>query len=102
MKSFRGQNPQPGTAISYVLAAPVAGDVRVAVADAQGTSVREMNGTNKAGLNRVRFDPRATPPAGRGARPVPAVAPGTYTVTLSAGGRAYTTKVVVEADRLGR
>jgi hypothetical protein len=69
-KHFRGQNPDPGTAISYWLKGN-AGDVRVTISDITGREIRVLEGPKTAGLHRVRWDMRAGPPpqgrAGQGA-----------------------------------
>jgi hypothetical protein len=115
-KHFQGQNPPRGTAISYHLKGPVAGDVKIAISDITGKVLRDLPGTNVAGINRVPWPLTANPPqlppgAGRGFgggggrggfNQGPPVEPGTYLVKLSAGGKDYTTKVVVEADDMGR
>ncbi len=66
-KYFRGDNPAPGTAISYYLKSVPAGDVKITISDITGRVVREMAGTKDAGLNRVPWNLRGNPPAG-GAR----------------------------------
>jgi photosystem II stability/assembly factor-like uncharacterized protein len=63
-KVFRAPNPDPGTAINYWLKAD-AGSVRVDISDVTGRVVRTIDGTKSAGLNRVRWNLQATPPAGR-------------------------------------
>jgi photosystem II stability/assembly factor-like uncharacterized protein len=66
-KHFRGQNPAPGTAISYWLKGN-ANDVRVSISDITGREIRVIEGPKTSGLHRVRWDMRAGPPqAGRGA-----------------------------------
>ena len=70
-KHFRGQNPEPGTAISYWLKGN-ADDVRVSITDITGREIRVIDGPKTAGLHRVRWDMRAGAPPGRGA---PARAP---------------------------
>jgi photosystem II stability/assembly factor-like uncharacterized protein len=118
-KHFVAQNPPRGPAISYFLKGPVAGDVKIAISDITGKVLRDLPGTNVAGINRVQWTLTANPPqlppglAGRGFgggggggrggfNQGPPVEPGTYLVKLSAGGKDYTTKVVVEADDMGR
>jgi hypothetical protein len=64
-KNFRGQNPDPGTAISYWLKGD-AGNVRVDISDVTGRVVRTIEGAKGPGLNRVRWNLQGTPP-GRGA-----------------------------------
>jgi len=64
-KHFRGQNPDPGTAITYWLKGN-ANDVKVTVTDITGREVRVIDGPKTAGMNRVRWDLRAAAPQGRG------------------------------------
>jgi photosystem II stability/assembly factor-like uncharacterized protein len=114
-KYFAGQNPEPGTLISYYLKSAAAGDVTISISDVTGRVVRTIQGTKDAGLNRVRWDFRGNPPQrpanlpeglpaqfGRALRQGPPVEVGTYLVKLSVGGKDLTTRVVVEADDLGR
>jgi len=60
-KNFRGENPEPGSAISYWLRGN-AQDVRVSIRDITGREVRSLEGPKNAGLNRVRWDLRANAP----------------------------------------
>jgi len=110
-KHFQGENPAPGTAISYYLKAAASGDVQITISDISGEVVRTLDGTKDAGLNRVQWDLRRSPPqmpAGanipnqfrRFARQGAPVEPGAYLVKLSVGGKDYTTTVTVEADSL--
>jgi photosystem II stability/assembly factor-like uncharacterized protein len=113
-KHFQGVNPQPGTAISYYLKAAATGDVKIAITDYAGKVVRQMDGTKDAGLNRVQWNLRGTPPAagagrgggggggGRGGQGGASIDPGTYLLKLSVGGKDFTSKVVVEADEIVR
>src|SRR5262249_34514633 len=67
-KNFRGENPEPGSAISYWLKGN-AQDVRVSIRDITGREVRSLEGPKNAGLNRVRWDLRANaPPRGTAAQ----------------------------------
>ncbi len=115
-KLFRGENPQPGTAISYYLKTAATGDVKIVISDYAGKVVREINGPKDAGLNRVQWNLRGNPPAagaggagrggggggGGGGRGGfgggAALEPGAYLVKLTVGGKDYTAKVVIEAD----
>jgi hypothetical protein len=117
-KFFRGENPQPGTAISYYLKTAATGDVKITISDYAGKVVREITGPKDAGLNRVQWNLRGNPPAaaaggggrgggggggGGGGRGGfggggAALEPGSYLVKLTVGGKDYTTKVVIEAD----
>ena len=69
-KNFRGQNPDPGTAISYWLKGD-AGNVRIDISDVTGRVVRTHRRPEERGLNRVRWDLRGNPPQ-RGAGAAPA------------------------------
>src|SRR5207245_5478315 len=53
-KNFRGQNPDPGTPISYWLKGN-ASAVQITIADITGNVVRTIEGTKNAGLNRVQW-----------------------------------------------
>jgi hypothetical protein len=115
-KTFRGENPLAGTAVSYYLKAAPQGDVKIAISDYTGRVVRTLDGTRNVGLNRVQWNLRATPPA----RPAGAggfggggggfggtfagvpLDPGAYVVRLSAGGKDYTSKLIIEADDFGK
>jgi len=61
-KHFRGQNPDPGTAISYWLKGN-ASDVKITVSDITGREVRTLDGSKSAGLNRVRWNLQRSPAA---------------------------------------
>ncbi|HTK30114.1 MAG TPA: hypothetical protein VL309_11200, partial [Vicinamibacterales bacterium] len=56
-KRFVGENPPPGTTISYYLKSAKP-DVRLAVIDKAGAVVRELTATRDAGINRVQWDLR--------------------------------------------
>jgi hypothetical protein len=111
-KYFAGENPPRGASISYFLKSAPSGDVTIAIADASGRTLRTIQGTKRAGLNRVMWNLQAGPPpgqapptgsgrggggGGRGGGGAP-VDPGTYRVSLSAGGRTLTTAVTVMED----
>jgi photosystem II stability/assembly factor-like uncharacterized protein len=108
-KHFQGSNPQPGTAISYLLKSVPSGDVKIAITDITGKVLRNLNGTKEAGLNRVQWNLRGDAPprqggpggrggGGRGAFAGPPIQPGAYLVKLSVGGKEYTKQVQVEED----
>ncbi len=109
-KHFRGQNPQPGTAISYYLPINVSGDVSLTITEMSGEIVRTLTGSGDRGINRVQWDLRGDPPAqpaaaaqgggrgGGGQRRGPPVELGTYLVTLEVGGMEMTRSIVVEPD----
>ncbi len=117
-----GQNPSYGAAITYYLKSVPAGDVRIKIENAKGETVRTLNGTKTAGLNRVtwnlegeqttevrmRTSPAYAPeikvgPDGtRNAPGAPRMSillpPGTYTVKLSAAGQELSQPLVVKKD----
>ena len=114
-KNFRGQNPDAGTAISYWLKGS-ASAVQIAITDTSGNTVRTIEGTKNAGLNRVQwtlqrgsagaggFPPGAPPGAqgrGRGGFGGAVVGAGTYLVKVTVDGRVIGAKTItVEADSL--
>jgi hypothetical protein len=117
-KLYRGNNPQPGTAISYYLKTAPSGDVKITISDYTGKVIRTIVGTKEAGLNRMQWNLRGDPPARPANLPPgfggggggggggfggffnigPVIEPGTYAVKLSVNGKDYTTKAIVEAD----
>ncbi len=124
-KHFRGENPEPGTAISYYLKSVPQGEVNIVISDTSGTVVRELRGTNDVGLNRVQWNFGSVPPqpagAGRagtggqaaqaaaargggrggGGRGIP-VEPGTYMAKITISGKDFYKPIIVEPDNLGR
>ena len=116
-KLFRGNNPAPGTAVSYYLKSVPAGDVKITISDYTGKVIRNLATTKEAGLNRVQWNLRGDPPPRPANLPPgfgggggggggfgglfnvgPIVEPGTYSLKLSVNGKDYSTKVIVEAD----
>jgi photosystem II stability/assembly factor-like uncharacterized protein len=106
-KHFEGENPPPGTAISYYLKTKPSGDVKVAISDIDGKVLRELTGTGEPGINRVQWDLRGTPPKrpanlppgfGRRGLVGPTIEPGVYVVKLTVGGKQYRTKLTIRAD----
>ncbi|MGQ0539488.1 MAG: VPS10 domain-containing protein [Gemmatimonadaceae bacterium] len=116
-----GQNPPYGAAINYWLRSESKDSVRLEIADGGGRVVRTMKGPAKAGVNRVWWDllgdrtkearvrtsPLYSPhiTVGADGRPAPAVqryavllAPGTYTVRLTAAGRTESQTIEVRKD----
>jgi hypothetical protein len=107
-KRWRGENPPSGAMINYLLGPGVTGDATITVTDLAGRTVRGLTGSNKAGLNRVRWDLRgdppprpATAPAGP-PQPGPVVEPGTYLVKLAIAGKELVKPLIVEEDVWGR
>ena len=116
-----GQNPPYGASLNYWLKAESKDSASFTVADAAGKTVRTFKGSTKAGINRAWWDLRydqtreaklRTAPlyaseitvadTGRNApdgyRLNNLVPPGTYSVKLSVGGKAYTQKLEVRKD----
>jgi photosystem II stability/assembly factor-like uncharacterized protein len=117
-----GKNPLYGAAIAYFLASAPSGDVTLTVDDATGRTVRKLTATKEPGINRVWWDLRyeqtpeirlRTAPLfapetklnAEGFRTLPAggrlgvlAAPGTYTVTLSVGGKMLKQPLTVRKD----
>jgi hypothetical protein len=107
---FAGENAPRGTYISYHLRGAASGDVKITITDVAGRVVRNLDGTKDAGINRVLWNMAPNPPPGgaQGGRGggggggfggQQAVAPGTYTVTLTAGGTTLSKQVQVLEDR---
>jgi hypothetical protein len=88
-------NEYDGMVINYWSREAVATGARVAITDASGRQVAQLQGQVRVGLNRVQWNmtetlATAAPPAGRGGRGGgrgggPLVAAGDYRVTLEVG-----------------
>lgn len=109
-KHFQGRNPDPGTAIAYHLKTAATADVKITISDITGKVVRELTGPKDAGLHRVQWNLRGTPPqltgaaaqmagrgGGRGGGGV-ALPAGSYLVKLTVNGKDYTKTVDVKVD----
>jgi hypothetical protein len=115
---YHGDNPAPGGAIDYWLAAP-ASSVAISIHSAGGAEVTRVPPTNHRGVNRVVWNLRAadiTPTGVVGAAPSaasqgrgrgrgnagtltgPWVAPGTYTVRLTVNGQTQEKLIAVQDD----
>jgi len=109
-RRFVGDNPEPGTAISYHLKSAASDEIKITISDITGKTVRTLTGTKDAGINRVQWDLRGEPPprpaglpqgggGGGGFRPQGRpVDPGTYLVKLMVGGKEFSTSLIVEED----
>jgi photosystem II stability/assembly factor-like uncharacterized protein len=117
-----GQNAPYGADINYFLKAAPTSDVKFAILDASGRTVRTFNGAKQAGVNRVTWDLRFTatkemrlrtspeyaPEVAEGpdgtrpapnTQPISALAPpGQYTVKMMVDGKDYTQKLTVIKD----
>ncbi len=117
-----GRNPPDGAVLHYFLKTAPEGDVKIAILDANGTTIRTLDGTKEVGLNRVYWDLRldktkemrlrtsppfapetrvgpegwrAFPGGGRLAVLAP---PGKYTVKLKVAGKDYSEGLEVRKD----
>jgi hypothetical protein len=117
-----GRNPPEGALLHYLLKAVPEGDVKIAIQDASGRTVRTFDGTKEKGLNRVYWDLRydktkeirlrTSPPFApetkvgpegwrafpNGGRLAVLAPPGTYTVTLTVAGKDYAEKLELRKD----
>ena len=100
-RRYVGENPPRGTAIAYYLKSEPAGEVTISIADGTGRVIRTLEGTRRAGLNRVLWNLTLTPQGagglGRGGAGQTA-APGTYIVTLDVAGKKLTKPLAVLED----
>jgi photosystem II stability/assembly factor-like uncharacterized protein len=117
-----GQNPPFGAAINYWLKSAPTGPVTIDILDATGKTVRTIQGTRQAGINRVYWDlqneptntarlrtkpmynaefqmdadgTRASPDGGSISVLMP---PGRYTVRLNVGGQSFSQPLEVRKD----
>ncbi len=97
-RQFIGPNPPQGATINYYLKTLGQGDFTITLRDSEGSVVRELKGSAKAGINRVVWDLRAAAPEGVTGARGPFVLPGPYHVGLAAGGVERSATLVVEAD----
>ncbi len=102
-------NPEFGALISYFVRPLVPETVEIQVRDTSGQLVRTLRHAARAGLNRIAWDLRMDPPlddsepavdgSAAGSAPAgPFVLPGTYVVTVKAGGRELRRDVEVAGD----
>lgn len=117
-----GQNPPYGAVINFYLKSP--GQIEITILGSDGKQVRKISGSGRTGVNRVWWDLRYdmatavrlrnSPPDEPWVKPGPdgwrplasygpfrgnvTVAPGTYTVKLTAGGKTLTAPLTVLRD----
>ena len=89
-RHFTGENAPRAAAIGYYLKDAPADNVKITISDAGGRVIRTLDGTRRAGINRVLWNLSLTrsgqgPAPGRGGAAT--AQPGTYTVTLEAAGK---------------
>lgn len=111
-KIFIANNPPVGATIQYYLREKAKDKVRLTIHDKSGAQIREINGVNETGIQRIFWDCRYQSPfAGQGSAQGtgtgfsgalprgPRVLPGEYLVKLVVDGREVMTKsVMVEED----
>ncbi len=115
-----GDNPQYGASINYWLGADATGPVRVTIADGSGNTVRTLEGSGQAGVNRVMWNLRDEGSTRVRMRTTPLYAdwvnlgpdrvrvrgnnvsilqpPGTYTVTVEVDGQSQSRTLEVLKD----
>ena len=105
-KVFVGENAPRGAAISYYLKSAATGDVKISIADVNGKVIRTLDGPKRAGINRVMWNLAPQPAGGQGRGGFGggrggfgAAEPGTYIVTLEAGGKKYSQPLQVLEDK---
>ena len=96
---YQAANPQFGATIDYYLKTYAVDAPAIAITDSTGREVATVTGTGNPGLNRVVWDlrPKASLRTAAPEDPTEYVAPGTYTVTLTAAGKSLKQKLVVVA-----
>lgn len=106
-KWFAAPNPPYGAVINYYVKDKPKDEVKLTITDQSGAVVRDLKGSKEAGLNRIVWDLRLTPPSlpqeGEGsgffgAPRGPRVQPGVYIVKVSAGDKTAGGNVVVQED----
>ncbi len=100
---FKAKNPPFGALINYYLKGIPTEEVTITIEDAKGRKIRELDGTNRPGFNRLVWDlrpePRETISESRGSEDQPIYVPaGEYTVKMKYGDFKASTKLTVEAE----
>lgn len=105
---YRAPNPTDGAYVNFYLAKDAEDAVVASIANEAGETIRTIEQKDlKAGINRIIWDLRmegptalANPVRGgwRTGNPGPKVAPGNYTVTLTANGNTFSKNIVLNPD----
>lgn len=99
---FKARNPAFGAYINYYLSGTPADEVTLTIEDAKGRKIREIDASNRPGLNRavwdLRGDPEETIAETRGEDQPQLVPAGDYTVKMKYGDFTAQTKLTVTAD----
>ncbi len=103
---FVAPNPPPGVNIHYWLGEKVKEKVEIFITDPEGTVIRYLKGSGKAGLHWVHWDFRKEGPVmsrktRRGPRG-PRVGPGSFGVRMKIGRKTWSTTLKVVPDPLSR
>ncbi len=101
-----GDNPPYGASLSYWLGSEPSGEVTIAIADSNGTTIATVEGTGTIGVNRVTWNLRFSGEGefGQGGGGPPGVGfrllapPGSYTATLKVGGTEHTQPLTLLKD----
>jgi photosystem II stability/assembly factor-like uncharacterized protein len=110
-RHYQGENPARGTAIHYYLKSP--GEVKLAIADGNGRTIRTITSQGRPGINRLMWNLQQDPPEGRGAGQAEGrggggrgggggggtAEPGTYLVTMTGAGTPVTKPLTILEDR---
>ncbi len=98
-------NEPNAVTINYYLKEKASEKIKIIISDPYGQVLRELEGQNEAGLNRVLWDMRLSPaqekPAeeGRGRLRGQLVRPGEYVVNLELGAKKLTRRAMIKARR---
>ncbi|HWS70760.1 MAG TPA: hypothetical protein VN605_01540, partial [Thermoanaerobaculia bacterium] len=99
---FKARNPAFGATINYYLSGTPSDDVTITIEDAKGRKVRELDASNRAGMNRAVWDLRGEASEviaeTRGEDQSQLVPVGEYTVKMKYGDFTTQTKLTVTAD----
>jgi photosystem II stability/assembly factor-like uncharacterized protein len=104
-KNYRGENPERGTMISYLLKGD-APNVRITINDIMGRELRAMEGPKTAGLHRVSWNLSLQPPGrgdggGRQGGTTPAETPPPQTAGQQQSGQQAAAQAAQQAARPG-
>lgn len=99
---FKARNPPAGAYINYYLGGNPTDDVTITIEDGKGNKIRELDASNRPGLNRAIWDLRGDPSEvmgeGRGGDEQAIYVPaGDYVVKMKFGDFKTQTKLTVEA-----
>jgi photosystem II stability/assembly factor-like uncharacterized protein len=105
--NYAAANPPYGVPISYYQSSPQAVAPSIAILDSRGRTLRTLEGTNEAGINRTIWNftiagpvkwTGAPNPDFQGPDDGPMVVPGTYAARLTLGGKTFEQRFTVMPD----